>query len=84
MLGVLSMRYLPVSLMPNINIPEITVQVNTPNTAARELENAIVKPLCRQLMQVANLDDITSESYNEYSIIIVISIANLIYVYNNR
>ena len=69
MLGVLSMRYLPVSLMPNINIPEITVQVNAPNTAARELENAIVKPLRRQLMQVANLDDITSESYNEYSII---------------
>ena len=39
MLGVLSMRYLPVSLMPNINIPEITVQVNVPNTAASKLEN---------------------------------------------
>jgi multidrug efflux pump subunit AcrB len=69
MLGVLSMRYLPVSLMPNIDIPEITVKVNSPNTSARELENAIVKKLRSQLMQVGNLYDMTSETYNEYSII---------------
>jgi len=55
--------------MPDINIPEITVQVSDPNTTARELENAVVQPIRRQLMQVAHLADITSECRNENGVI---------------
>lgn len=51
---------LPVSLLPNIAIPEITVQVTAANTSARELENAQIKPIRQQLMQVAGLKDIHS------------------------
>lgn len=68
-LGVVSMNYIPVSLMPDIDIPEITVQVSAPNTSARELENTIVQPLRRQLMQLSHLDDITSEARNENGLI---------------
>jgi multidrug efflux pump subunit AcrB len=68
-LGVLAMNYIPVSLMPNIDIPEITVQVSGPNTAARELENTVVKPIRRQLMQLSHLADITSETRNENGLI---------------
>jgi len=62
MLGIVSYRLLPMSLMPDIDIPEITVQINYPNNSARELENAVVKNLRSQLMQVANVADINSET----------------------
>lgn len=49
-LGVFAMNFIPVSLMPDIDIPEITVQVSGANTTARELENTVVQPIRRQLM----------------------------------
>ncbi|MDP3642554.1 MAG: efflux RND transporter permease subunit [Bacteroidota bacterium] len=68
-LGIVAINYIPVSLMPNIDIPEITVQVSVPNTSARELENTVVKPLRRQLMQLSHLADITSKARNENGVI---------------
>jgi len=68
-LGVFAMNFIPVSLMPDIDIPEITVQISVSNTPARELENTVVQPVRRQLMQVAHLADITSETRNESAII---------------
>ncbi|MCL3782461.1 efflux RND transporter permease subunit [Prolixibacteraceae bacterium JC049] len=60
-LGIVAMYRIPVSLMPDIDIPEITVQVSAKDKSARQLENAIVQPLRQQLMQVGHLDDIKSE-----------------------
>ena len=42
--GLVTYFTLPVSLLPDIAIPEITVQVSAQNTSARELENTVVKP----------------------------------------
>lgn len=67
--GMVAITKIPVSLMPDIAIPEITVQVNSENTSARELENSIAGPLRQQLMQVAHLDDINSETIDGSSII---------------
>jgi multidrug efflux pump subunit AcrB len=67
--GLVSVTKIPVSLMPDIAIPEITVQVSSENTPARELENSIVRPLRQQLMQVAHLDDINSETSDGNSVI---------------
>jgi len=61
-LGIVAATRIPVSLMPDIDIPEITVQVSVRNTSASELENTVVKLLRRQLMQVAHLADIKSET----------------------
>ncbi len=68
-LGVVAYRLIPVSLMPDIPIPEITVNVGYKNNSARELENAVVKPLRISLMQVAHLSEIKSETRNGLSII---------------
>ena len=46
--GLVTYFTLPVSLLPDIAIPEITVQVSAQNTSARELENTVVKPLRQQ------------------------------------
>jgi multidrug efflux pump subunit AcrB len=61
-LGLVTYFTLPVSLLPDIAIPEITVQVSGKNSSARELENTVVKPIRQQLMQVARLRDIQSET----------------------
>ena len=68
-LGVLSYTSLPISLLPDIAIPQITVQVTSNNTSARELENTVVAPLRRRLQQVSRLEDITSETRNGMGVI---------------
>jgi len=67
--GIITYNTLPVSLLPDIAIPEITVQVSGDNTSARELENTVVKPIRRQLMQVGKLRDIQSETRDGSAII---------------
>ena len=67
--GLVTYFTLPVSLLPDIAIPEITVQVSEQNTSARELENTVVKPLRQQLIQVAKLKDMNSETRDGAGII---------------
>lgn len=67
--GLVTYFTIPVSLLPDIAIPEITVQVAGQNTSARELENTVVKPVRLQLMQVAGLQDIHSETRDGAAII---------------
>jgi len=62
MLGLVAYQQLPISLMPDIDIPEITIQASYANSSARELENLVTKNLRAQLMQVAHLRDIVSET----------------------
>ncbi|MDZ7739598.1 MAG: efflux RND transporter permease subunit [Bacteroidales bacterium] len=71
MLGIVSSGRLPVSLMPDIDIPEITVAVSRPDNSAREIENSIVSILRRNLLQVPGLDDIESETRNGSAIILL-------------
>ena len=61
-IGVLSLYRIPVSLMPDIDIPQVTVQVNMPGYSAQEVERNVVSPLRGRLMQVAGIRDIRSES----------------------
>ncbi|MDE5561450.1 MAG: efflux RND transporter permease subunit [Bacteroidaceae bacterium] len=61
-LGMLALRFMPVSLMPDIDIPQITVQVSLPGYSAQEVDRKVVASLRGQLMQVAGLKDIRSES----------------------
>ena len=50
--GLVTYFSLPVSLLPDIAIPQITIQVTGENSSARELENTVVTPVRRQLLQV--------------------------------
>ena len=62
LIGLASYSALPVSLLPSIPIPEITVQVTGENKSAREIEDGVVAPLRRQLLVVEGLSDIKSET----------------------
>ena len=68
-MGLATYFTLPVSLLPDIAIPEITVQVTGANRSARELENTVVKTIRQQLMQVAGLRDIHSETRDGAAIV---------------
>jgi multidrug efflux pump subunit AcrB len=69
LLGIVASNRLPVSLMPSIDIPEITISVNRSDASAREIENTVVSVLRRNLMQVPGLDKIESESRNGSALI---------------
>lgn len=68
-LGVIVFRLLPVSLLPDIPVPEITVQVNYPAAAARELQQSVVLPLKNQLLQVNHLEDIEAVSQDGFALL---------------
>jgi multidrug efflux pump subunit AcrB len=61
-IGVVTYFTLPVSLLPDIAIPQISIHVSSENSSARELENTVVAPLRRQLLQVSGLREIKSET----------------------
>ena len=67
--GLVTYFSLPVSLLPDIDIPQITVQVSGENSSARELENTMVAPVRRQLMQVSGLTEMRSETRDGAGII---------------
>lgn len=61
-IGVVTYFAIPVSLLPSIDIPRITVRITADNTSARELENTATSHVRRQLQQVSGLQDIHSET----------------------
>lgn len=61
-LGVVGIRRLPVSLIPDVDIPYITVQMNDRTRSARELDRSVVQPLRQNLEQISHLRDIRTES----------------------
>ena len=61
-LGIVSVRLLPVSLIPDVDIPYITVQAASSELSAREMDESVLKPLRRQLIQINGLEDIVSEA----------------------
>ncbi|MGL5729675.1 MAG: efflux RND transporter permease subunit, partial [Bacteroidales bacterium] len=68
-IGLITYFTIPVSLLPDIAIPEITVQISGNQTSARELENTLVRPIRNQLLQVGRLRDISSETRDGSAIV---------------
>lgn len=68
-LGAVAIGMLPVSLMPEVDIPQITVQVSAPGYSAREVDNSILKNLKNQLRQVSALKELTSKANNNSGVI---------------
>ncbi|MGN0069639.1 MAG: efflux RND transporter permease subunit [Prevotella sp.] len=69
--GILSFAYIPVSLMPEIDIPRITVQMSSPGASVTEVEQQLVAPMRNQLSQVVGLKDIVTESRMDAGTIIL-------------
>lgn len=64
-LGIVAFNFIPMSLMPDIDIPEITIKVKGDNMSARQVENVLLKKIRTHLLQVQHIKNIESEASNE-------------------
>jgi multidrug efflux pump subunit AcrB len=62
LIGLATTTRLPVSLMPDIDIPVVSVRVTSEGLPARQLENTIVKPLRNVLKEVNHVESMKSET----------------------
>jgi len=61
-LGVVGFRYLPVDLLPPIEYPRLSVNVDYPNVGPEEIETIITDQIENALSGVANVEEMTSQS----------------------
>jgi multidrug efflux pump subunit AcrB len=59
----------PVSLLPHADIPQITIRVNYPNTAASTLEQNVLRPIREGLQNLDRIRSIESQAGNHAGII---------------
>lgn len=61
-LGAVGFRYLPVDLLPPIEFPRLTVNVNYPNVGPQEIESIITNRVENAVAGIPNVEKITSNS----------------------
>lgn len=61
-MGIFGTMSLPVSLMPAIDIPQVTVQADIPGYAVQDMEKRVVAPLRSQLAHVPGVKSVSSDS----------------------
>lgn len=64
-LSVLLYFNLPVSLLPALDVPEITITIRYPNGSPEEIEQAILKPIRERMLTLGGLLAIESLAQNE-------------------
>jgi multidrug efflux pump subunit AcrB len=70
-ISVITYVNVPVSLLPDIDIPETTIRISGQNISARELESTTVRPVRQQLLQIAHLRNIRTETRDGNAIIYI-------------
>ena len=61
-IGIVSLRTLPIDLLPKIEFTELTVRVSYPNVGPEEIEQIITDPIENAISGLPNLERITSQS----------------------
>ncbi|MEX2602322.1 MAG: efflux RND transporter permease subunit [Balneolaceae bacterium] len=61
-LGIVGFRYLPVDLLPPIEYPRLSINVNYPNVGPEEIENIITDQIENSISGVAHVEEVTSTS----------------------
>jgi HAE1 family hydrophobic/amphiphilic exporter-1 len=60
--GLVAYRSLPVSDLPNVDFPTITISANLPGASPETMASAVATPLEQQLSTIAGVDSMTSSS----------------------
>lgn len=69
LLGIISYFYLPISLLPNIDSNQITIQVDNTSIETIHLESELINPFRKELMNLKNLENLIIE-INSHQILI--------------
>ncbi|MCE5300563.1 MAG: efflux RND transporter permease subunit [Spirochaetia bacterium] len=68
-LGLLGFSSLPWDLMPNVELPSMTVSVIYPGASAEEMENLVAKPLEDSFMVLEGIDTVTTSCYESMAMV---------------
>jgi multidrug efflux pump len=71
LLGLFAYNSIPKESFPEIVIPKIFITTIYPGTSPANMENLVTKPLEKQVKSIAGVKKITSNSYQDYSVITV-------------
>ena len=69
--GVVAFVNLAIDLMPNIELPYVTVQMIYPGAGPEEIETSVLKPVEEQLATIANIKNVTSYGAEGVGIVIL-------------
>jgi multidrug efflux pump subunit AcrB len=69
--GIMSYVSLPKELMPEINIPTVLIQTVYPGNPPADIENLVTKVIEKEIKTIKGIDEITSTSSQDASIIIM-------------
>ena len=67
--GLSLINKIPVSLLPNIDVPQIVVRMTYPNTSANAMEENILRPMREGLTQLNHLKNIESRAANHSALV---------------
>jgi HAE1 family hydrophobic/amphiphilic exporter-1 len=67
--GVLSLRDIPLSLLPNIDFPQLTIVTSFANSSPEEVENIISKPISQLVGTIQGVEKVESNSKEGYSFV---------------
>lgn len=56
---------LPIALLPDIDVPQIIIQINAPNQSPAEIEQNILRPIRENLLTLSGLKDVQSIASSE-------------------
>ncbi|HDP76197.1 MAG TPA: efflux RND transporter permease subunit [Bacteroidales bacterium] len=71
LLGIFSFFFIPVSLLPDIDAPQISVKIDYPGKLAMEIEQSVTSPLRFQLQQVSRIESLESETRDNEAVITI-------------
>ncbi len=69
--GLMAYNNLPKEQFPEIKLPQIIVQTVYPGTSPENMENLVTKPIEKQVKNLTGVKKVTSNSFQDYSIVIV-------------
>lgn len=70
LLGLVSYLNLPKEQFPEVKLPQIIVQTIYPGTSPENMENLVSKPIEKQLKNISGIKKVTSNSFQDFSIVI--------------
>ncbi len=69
--GLMTYNNLPKEQFPEIKLPQIIVQTFYPGTSPENIENIVTKPIEKQVKGLSGVKKVTSNSFQDFSIVIV-------------
>jgi multidrug efflux pump subunit AcrB len=71
LIGLVAYINLPKEQFPEIKLPQIIVQTVYPGTSPENMENLVTKPIEKQVKNLTGVKKVTSNSFQDYSVVIV-------------